>query len=264
MQRMKKHFLKNSCLVVSLCSLTLLSGCQDSDSIFRAKYERTEHLSPAITDVAELAIETDVGSITVTGADVADCNITAEITVKARTQEKARELAEEVKIELEPSGDKLNVKAVKPAGLKKRSLVVDFKIIAPKRLKLDCSSHVGAVNVSDIDGGIKASTNVGSIICRLVVADLNVKSNVGSIEVEYAEAAPAACNAEMTTNVGSIEFTAPPQLSAQVKASTNIGSIKTSKPITVVGKVGKSIEGAVGSGEGKVRLTTNIGSIEIK
>jgi hypothetical protein len=32
----------------------------------------------------------------------------------------------------------------------------------------------------------------------------------------------------------------------------------------VVGKVGKSIEGAVGSGEGKVRLTTNIGSIEIK
>jgi hypothetical protein len=261
---MKKHFLKNPCLVVCLCSLTLFPGCKDADSLFKAKYERTEHLSPAITDVAELGIETDVGSITVTGADVADCNITAEITVKARTQEKARALAEETKIELERSGDKLSIKAVKPAGLKKRSLVVDFKIIAPKRLKLDCSTHVGAVKVSDISGRIEASANVGSVICRRVVADLNAKSNVGSIEVEYADTAPAACNAEMTTNVGSIEFAAPPQLSAQVNASTNIGSIKTAKPITVVGKVGKSMKGTIGSGEGKVRLTTNIGSIEIK
>ncbi len=76
--------------------------------------------------------------------------------------------------------------------------------------------------------------------------------------------APAACNAVITTNVGSIEFAAPAQLSAQVNASTNVGSVKTDKPITVVGKVGKSINGTIGAGEGKIRLETNVGSIHIK
>jgi hypothetical protein len=84
--------------------------------------------------------------------------------------------------------------------------------------------------------------------------ELDVSSNVGSVTVKYADTAPAACKANVTTNVGSIEFTAPPQLLAQIHASTNVGSLKTAKPITVVGKVSKSIRGTIGSGEGKITL----------
>ncbi|HUT47239.1 MAG TPA: DUF4097 family beta strand repeat-containing protein [Sedimentisphaerales bacterium] len=260
---MRKHFLINLCLVVSLCLLTAFSSCKDIDSLFRAEHQRTEHVSVPIAGVAGLNVESDVGSITVTGADVTDCNVTAEITVKAQTKEKARKLAEEVKIKLESSGDTLTIKAVRPAELKKRALVVDFKIIAPRHMKLDCSTGVGTVTVSDIEGRIEASVNVGSIVCHMVVAELDLSSNVGSVTVKYADAAPAACNANITTNVGSIEFTAPPELSAQVSVSTNIGSVKTARPITVVGKVGKSIKGTIGTGEGKVLLKTNVGSIEI-
>ncbi|MHC4597279.1 MAG: DUF4097 family beta strand repeat-containing protein [Planctomycetota bacterium] len=75
---------------------------------------------------------------------------------------------------------------------------------------------------------------------------------------------PAACNADITTNVGSIEFTGPSELSAELSASTNVGSVKTSKPVTVVGKLGRSIKGTIGSGDGKISLRTNVGSIEIK
>jgi hypothetical protein len=232
--------------------------------MFKAKHTKTEQMSVPVADVAELSVETEVGAITVTGADVADCNIAAEITVKAQTKEEARKLAEEVKIEVKPSGEKLSIKVLKPAGLKKRSLAVDFKITVPKQLKLDCSTSVGTVTVSDIHGGIEASANVGAIVCNGVVAELKLECNVGSVQVKYADSAPAACNADITTNVGSIEFTAPAQLSAQVSAVTNVGSIKTAKPITVVGKVSKSINGTIGSGEGKVRLKTNIGSVEIK
>lgn len=260
---MRKHFLINLCMAASLCLLTVLSSCKDINSLFKAEHQRTEHTSVPIAGVVGLNIETDVGSITVTGADVTDCNITAEITVKAQTKEKAQKLAEEVKMELESSSDTLTIKAVRPAELKKGALVVDFKIIAPRHMKLDCSTGVGTVTVSDIEGRIEASVNVGSIVCRTVVAELDLSSNVGSVTVKYADTAPAACKANIITNVGSIEFTAPPHLSAQVHASTNIGSVKTAKPITVVGKVGKSIKGTIGSGEGKVLLKTNVGSIEI-
>jgi len=260
---MIKHFLINLCFVVSLCLLMTFSGCKDSSSFFMSKYQRSVRESEPVTSETELNVDSDVGSITVIGADVTDCNITAEIAVKARTKEEARKLAEEVKIEFQSSGDTLTIKTVRPDELKKRSLVVDFKIIAPRHMKLDCSTSVGTVTVSDIEGRIEASANVGSIICSSVVAELNLSSNVGSVTVKYTDTAPAACTANITTNVGSIEYTAPPQLSAQVHASTNIGSVKTAKPITVVGKVGKSIRGTIGSGEGKVTLKTNVGSIEI-
>jgi len=245
--------------------LVLLPGCCiNLGDVLKAKYEKAEHASAPVTDTTELDIETDVGSITVTGAEVNDCNITAEITVKARTKEKARELAEEVKIEIQPSGDKLSIKARKPTALKSRSLIVDFKIKAPKQLNLNCSTHVGTIKVSDIKGQIKASANVGSIICNLVVTGIELNANVGSISVKYSDIAAAACNVNIITNVGSIEFIGPPQLSAQLDASTNVGSIKTDKPVTVVGKIGKSIKGTIGEGQGKVRLRTNVGSIEIK
>ena len=259
---MKKHLLMNSCLVVCLCVVTVFSGCGDFN--FKAKHARTVNMSVPVRQAAELCVEMEVGSITVTGADVSDCNITAEITVKAETEDEARKLAEKVKIEAKPDGDKLSVKVVKPAELKKRKLEVKFKIVAAKQLKVDCSVNVGSVNISDMSGRIKVSGNVGSIFCRRVVGDINLTSNVGSVEVEYADGAVAACNATITTNVGSIEFAAPAQLSAQVNASTNVGSVKTDKPITVVGKVGKSVTGTIGAGEGRIRLKTNVGSIHIK
>ena len=262
---MKRPFLVNLGLLSCLFLLTLLSGCcVNIGDVFKTKYERTENVSAPVEGADELYVETDVGSITITGADVTDCNITAEITVKAYTKEKARELAEQVRVEPIRSGDRLTIKARKPDGLKSRSLSVAFKITAPKHLNLNCSAHVGTVKVSDIQGRIKASVNVGSIFCSQVAEDLNLTSNVGSIEVKYSDAAPAACNADITTNVGSIEFTGPPQLSAQLSATTNVGSVKTAKPVTVVGKLGRSIKGTIGSGDGKISLRTNVGSIEIK
>jgi len=260
---MRKHFLINLCFVVSLCLLTVFSSCKDINNLFRAEHQRTEQSSVPIAGVTGLNVETDVGSITVTGADVTDCNITAEITVKARTKETAQKLAEEVKIEYESSGETLTIKAVRPVELKKGALVVDFKITAPRHMKLDCATGVGSVTVSGIEGRIGASVNVGSINCHGVVAELDLSSNVGSISVKYTDAAPAACKANITTNVGSIAFKAPPEWSAQVHASTNVGSVKTTRPITVVGKIGKSIKGTTGSGEGKVLLKTNVGSIAI-
>jgi len=232
--------------------------------VFKAKYEKTENVSVPVNDMTELHVETNVGSITITGADVTDCSITAEITVKARTKEEAQDLAEQVTIEVEPSAEKLSIKAGRPDALKNRSLTVNFKITAPERLNLNCNSQVGTIKVLDIKGQITTSTNVGSVICRQVVADVDLTSNVGSVKVRYSDAAPAACNADIATNVGSIEFAGPAQISAQLSASTNVGSIKTDKPITVVGKLSKSIRGTIGSGDGKVTLKTNVGSIEIK
>jgi hypothetical protein len=262
---MATTFIMKSCSRLSLCLALLLQGCCiNPGNIFKAKFKKTEHAIVPITDISELAIDAEVGSITVHGTKTSDCDITAEITVKALTKEKARSLAEEVKIETETSSNKLTIRVRKPGSLSGRNIEVDFTIKAPMQLRINASTHVGSINVSNIQGPIVASTNVGSITCTQIFGELDLESNVGSIEVQYADDAPAACNAVVTTNVGSIEFVGPAELSAELNASTNVGSIETDQPLTVVGKIGKSVSGIIGSADGKIRLKTNVGSIKIK
>lgn len=262
---MKKRIIAYVGLFLSWCLLTFLSGCCiNLGEVFKAKYERTKNLSVPIDSATELYVQTEVGSITMTGIEASACDVTAEITVKARTKDKARQLAEQVQIQVEPSGQRLSIRAKKPAALKSRSLSVNLEIATPRQLDLKCTTHVGTIKVSDMKGRVEASADVGSIICKDVVAAVDLKANVGSIKAKYSDSAPSACNADIATNVGSIEFTGPPQLSAELNASTNVGSLKTSQPLTVVGKVGKSVRGTIGSGQGRVHLRTNVGSIEIK
>jgi hypothetical protein len=49
-----------------------------------------------------------------------------------------------------------------------------------------------------------------------------------------------------------------------VDADTDVGSIRTDLPLTVKGKIGKSLHGTIGAGEGKLYLRTDVGSIRIR
>ncbi len=105
----------------------------------------------------------------------------------------------------------------------------------------------------------------GRIRCEdLRAARLNCRTSDGSVHIEFTADSPRALEASVTTSDGSITFVGPPDLSAVVDASVSDGSIHTSLPITVQGKVGKSLRGTVGGGEGRITLRTQDGSITIR
>ncbi len=261
---MKKYTSIKYVVSLLLCSLLLdarvACGCDNDNS----KYEKTRRLSAPFAPGQTLYLQNNVGEITVTGADLTECNVTAIITAKAETAEKAEKLAEEVSIKLQPSGDKLSIKAEAPADKSKCSINVNFNITVPKQAALQLETNVGAININNITQPIKVETNVGAISCKEITGDTNIKTNVGEVIVFYSQTAPGACNANIKTDIGKIDFTAPPNLSAQVNLSANLGSIETSLPLTVKGKINQKTSGTIGKGEGKVTLKANIGSIKIK
>jgi len=262
---MKNSSLTKALLGCLLCLLIVMAGCCINIGCWpRAKYEKTEQLSAPFAQGQTLDVQTNVGSITVTGADVSTCDVTATITAKARTTEKARKLAEQTKIKLEPAGDKLKVKVEKPPMADKDAICVSFDITVPKQTTLDLKTNVGELKVDNTTGPIEAATNVGTITCREITGRVHLTTNVGEVKAVYAKDAPAACNASLSTSVGEIIFAGPDNLSAEFHVSANIGSIKTRLPLTVTGKIHKSLDGTVGTGEGKVILRTNIGSIKIR
>jgi len=124
----------------------------------------------------------------------------------------------------------------------------------------------GNITLTDVHAeSIAAETSDSTIRCQRIAADrVECHTSDGSIYIDYAQDAPKAPNVTATTSDGGITFIAPPGLSATIDASTNDGSIHTSLPITVEGKVGKSLSGTVGGGEGKIHLRTHDGSITIR
>ncbi len=169
-----------------------------------------------------------------------------------------------MRIAVEPSGQTLTIKAVKPSDFGRNQLSVDFTITAPAALVLTCRTNVGDIRVTGFTKRMKASTDVGTVTCTGLRDEIDLHTNVGDLRATYDTDAPAALQATMDTNVGSIDFTGPQEMSAHLTAASNVGSIHTDRPITVRGSLKHSVSASLGQGEGQVRLNTNVGSIRIR
>jgi hypothetical protein len=243
----------------------LIGGCQFGSDAFKAEFARSEELTSPVTGITMLDIHSDVGKIHLDAADVAEIQVRAEIEVKAATEEKAEELAEGVRIVMEPYGETMTVKAIKPAGFGRNQLCVDFTITAPANLALKCTTNVGEVRTTGFTGHVEVFTNVGTIICTGLHGSVDLRADVGDIRAEYAPDAPPAIHVDASTNVGSIEFAGPKDISAKLTAEANVGSINTDRPLTVTGNhLTQSIRASFGGAEGQISLRTNVGSVRIR
>jgi len=267
-----------------LCLLMLLTGCIYIGSCgMQARYERTVQLSAPLSAGSTFAAQTDNGSITINGADVAECNLTATIVGRAATDEEAQELAEKTQVTLVASENKLTIKIDKPITRMNQSVGVSLNGTVPNKTDLELLTHNGAVEIAHISGRVNATTHNGKVTtenvwgatvlethngavnCTEISGDAQLKTHNGNVKALYAQAAPAVCDVSIITYNGGIEFAAPPAFSAQVEATTHNGSVHTDLPITVVGKVSKSeLKGTIGTGQGKLRLETHNGSIGIR
>jgi len=282
---MKNHCFAKVSLSCLLCLTMLLAGCVINlgSCTMRAKYERTVQLSAPLSPESVFEAQTHNGSITINGADTAECSLAATIVTRAATEEQAMELSDQVNVTLVPSGNRLTVKIDKPTNLINKSVSVSLDVELPNQTDLQLITHNGSVKITDINGLLNATThngkvtteNVagtttlkthnGSVTCNEISGDSQLTTHNGSVKAFYADSASSNCDISMTTHNGSIELATPPDYSAQVKASTNNGSINTDLPITVTGKVSKSkLTGTIGAGEGQLHLETYNGSIRIR
>jgi len=264
---MKYGYFSKKLLLICLLGMLTISACSCvniGDLWPRVEYKKTNKLDAPLAPGSILALENEVGSITIDGQDVKNCDVIAAITVKAPTEKEAKELAEQIKIELQQDGKTLTVKTTRPRKKRRRSISINFKIIVPKQTALQISGDVGEIQVSNITENIKAQTDVGKISCKEISGDIDLKVDVGKVNVVYSKTASAACNVTIRTDVGSIDITTPPECSAAVQANTDVGSITTDMPLTIKGRVGKNLQGKIGAGEGKLNLRTDVGSIRIR
>lgn len=244
--------------------IPILTGCQFGGDLFTAKFERSEELTAPLGQASAIDVDTNVGKIHLEAANVDEVRILAAIRVKAGTEERAEELARDIRIVAQPNGQTLAVKAVRPSGMDREQLSVGFTIAAPASLAVKARTNVGDIHVAGFGRGVDTETGVGKITVTDLRDSTQAHTNVGDIRIIYASDAPATLEVRATTNVGDIDFAGPSQISAGVSAEANVGSIDTDRPLTVKGSMKKSIKGQFGDGRGRIELRTNVGSIDIR
>ncbi|MHC4753024.1 MAG: DUF4097 family beta strand repeat-containing protein, partial [Planctomycetota bacterium] len=236
---MKKKYWIILTLTFCLCSLLTVAGCDiQFGDWMQAKYDRTVQQQVPLAAGSTIVAKTSFGSVTITGAEVTDCNVVAMICGKAPTEQEAQELAEQVKIELETVGNTLTVKAEKPPKKRNRSISISYNITIPKQTNVNCTSSYGKIKLIDINGNVTGKSSSGSITaeniqgtadldtsygpvnCRNITGDyVKIKSSSGSITAENIKG-----SAELNTSYGSI--TCKDMSDGDIRLKTSSGTIK--------------------------------------
>jgi len=149
-------------------------------------------------------------------------------------------------------------------GARDNDVAVAFRVRVAPGVRLVARSINGAVEATELEDDVDASTVNGAIAVR-TAGRVSATTVNGSIEaVVGARTWDGAIRLE-TVN-GSIRLSAPADLSARIEASTQNGSIDTDWPLEVHGKwVGRHVDGEVGEGgPGTLKARTVNGRIELR
>ena len=272
-------------------SLVAVKGCciQVGCGPSAVRYERTVHhrrtvqLAGRMAAGPVFAAKSNDGWITVRGGEATDCSVTATIIARAESEASAERIAEETQVRLEQFGDRVTVKLDKPILVCNQRVDIQVEAMVPKSCDLELRTDDGDITVENVEGRIDVETDDGKVrlsqvggVTRVrsddgsikageVRGDVKMRSDDGKIVVAYAEGAESVCSVSLVSDDGSIELLAPAGFSAEVAISTDDGSIDTDLPIEVTGKLGKrELRGSIGTGEGKLYIKTDDGSIRIR
>jgi DUF4097 and DUF4098 domain-containing protein YvlB len=123
-------------------------------------------------------------------------------------------------------------------------------------LNLDSDS----LSINEAKGLVRVVTHAKDIDLSQIYGDSYVENRNGRVAVEPA----GSYSVNVQNSKGDIEITLPPNASATVDGRTRNGEIENEYGLPVSGDTSKSVSGRIGSGTGRIALTTDNGDVKIK
>jgi hypothetical protein len=219
---------KCSVCVASLLAITLILAAPFSRGADK-RFEKTLPAKPGGT----LTLTTDVGSISITGGDVSEVSVVAEI--KGRE----RDIDEYV---VNATGTSNGVEVKGELSKKHRSfwrsvnLDVQFAVKVPREYSLALNTSGGNIDVADISGTIMGETSGGNVTILNTVGDAKMETSGGNVKADRgrgnlvlrtsggdASASDFTGDIHLTTSGGNVNAL---NVDGMVRAQTSGGSVK--------------------------------------
>jgi len=247
---------RNKTLVV-LAGLVSLAGCgfvEGADWSVRGRFEK----SIALQATGVFHLENVNGRVSIEPWN------REEVQIEAEKAASSQEALDEIKIEIEGEGQRIDVKTRFPRGglFGGGGGRVDYRIRVPVRASLDLRTVNGEVRVERMDGSVRASTVNGGVKVYELAGPVDASTVNGSIHAGYRKPVEDGRHNFSTTN-GSVTIEMP-GAAGDFEAHTVNGGISTDFPLQVSGKIGpRRLKGRLGSGRATFQIRTVNGGVKL-
>ena len=200
------------------------------------------------------------GNIEVIGEDRRDVALEARVEAQGSSRGDAESALHEIRVLTNGT-----IRAVGPqgSGWLHGGWSVSYRLHVPRHLNARVNSENGTISVSNIEGGIDASTTNGAMSLDDLGGDLHASTVNGGISVQLAGDRWRGPGLSAKTVNGGISVKAPNGYSAHVNANTVNGSISVGFPITVQGAINHNLDTNMGQGGATLAFETVNGGIAI-
>jgi DUF4097 and DUF4098 domain-containing protein YvlB len=138
-----------------------------------------------MADGMTFSAETIHGFIHISGTQEKLCHLTADVRVWARTVEKADEIADKLKVDLDKNAEQITVVIEKPEIQYDYRIHADYDVRLPKNTNLILKTTHGYIKCENIEGNVTAATTHDEIECRSITGDLRLNTTHGDITLEH-------------------------------------------------------------------------------
>jgi DUF4097 and DUF4098 domain-containing protein YvlB len=186
------------------------------------------------------------------------------VRVQAVKEAESREEMEQLRIEVSATSSSVAIETRYPHG-SHNHLSVEYTLTVPKGVSLDTVELVnGGLTVTGLGGGVRAKLVNGHATLSGLAGDVQVHTVNGRQDVEVQQLS-AGQRVELQTVNGSVELRLAPGVAAEVEAKTVNGHLSNDFGLAVHKHefVGADMNGAIGSGGGRVKLESVNGGIRL-
>jgi hypothetical protein len=201
------------------------------------------------------------GGIKVEGHARTDVQVQACVSATADSEEQARALAQ--RVEVVTTADRVSANGPQNLG-RRESWSVSYRLAVPNRTSLSLRTTNGGISLTDVDGEIAFRTVNGGVSLTRVAGSVRGRTSNGGVDVDLEGSTWNGEGLEVETENGGVSMAIPADYSARLETGTVNGRMNIDFPVTVQGRIGRSIETQLGSGGPLIKVRTSNGGVNIR
>jgi hypothetical protein len=215
----------------------------------------------SVTAAGTLSVDAEPnGGIQVEGGSRGDILVQAKVVAQAETQQRARQIADAVKVSAAPD----RVFAQGPSGLGRREgWSVSYRLEVPAVASLSLKTTNGGISLRDVDGRIDFKTVNGGVKLTNVAGDVKGRTSNGGVDVDLDGTGWKGEGLDVETSNGGVNLRIPENYSAHLETGTVNGGFNIDFPLTVQGRIDRQINADLGGGGAPIRIRTHNGGVRV-
>lgn len=199
------------------------------------------------------------GGVSVFGWDRNEIRVVARVQAWGRSRGDAESVLRDVTIHT--SGD---IRADGPDGRSRQGWSVSFDVYVPRRSDLDLETRNGGIRIADVEGSIRFDAVNGGVRLTGLAGDVRGATQNGGVTVALDGDRWRGDGLDVRTQNGGVTVDVPQRYHANLETGTVNGRVDLDFPVTVSGRLGRTINARLGNGGAPVRVTTTNGGVTLR